>query len=268
MVSNAEIRKREATARQQRRARAAECVAIVVALSLSVLPRTPLVVCLVCSVMALLLIYAFLQLPWIREASPASAKVTKTILTLVGTLGVVGAYGVFVWPPHHRHALSEKEKAEFEEPLKSRLETTVSVQMACPTNDEVDCVYASNLIPLFGEAGWNVRLEVTRVSLQRPMQGINLVLHSTTDYVPKKWNEGVWTKMLPAIVPIDKAFVAIGIEPDSNSGFSVGDNQIIVYVGPERDDEAAPTQLTHTVESMEQVDKDRREGKITPPTPK
>jgi hypothetical protein len=53
------------------------------------------------------------------------------------------------------------------------------------------------------------------------MQGVNLVLHSTTDYVPKKWNEGVWTKVLPSVVPIDKAFVAIGIEPDSNSGFSM-----------------------------------------------
>jgi hypothetical protein len=96
------------------------------------------------------------------------------------------------------------------------------------------------------------------------MQGVNLVLHSTTDYVPKKWNEGVWTKVLPSVVPIDKAFVAIGIEPDSNSGFSVGENQIIVYIGPEREDESAPTHLTQTVAIMQQSEEDGKKGLFKP----
>jgi hypothetical protein len=207
-------------------------------------------------------------LPWTREATPTITRITRISIGVVGICALVGTYGYFVWPPHHRHSLSSKERAEFEEPLKSKPDTTISIQMACPTNDEIDCVYASNLIPLFGETGWNVNLDVTRVSLPRPMQGINLVLHSTTDYIPKKWNEGVWTKMLPAIVPVDKAFVAIGIEPDSSSGFSVGENQIIVYIGPEKEDESAPTQLTRTIASMEQAEGDRKKSLIKPPSEK
>jgi hypothetical protein len=74
--------------------------------------------------------------------------------------------------------------------------------------------------------------------------------------------------MLPAIVPVDKAFVAIGIEPDSSSGFSVGENQIIVYIGPEKEDESAPTQLTRTIASMEQAEGDRKKSLIKPPSEK
>ena len=227
--------------------------------------KNPTWVCIGLAFLGGTLLFGAAQLRWIRDAETTFIKSTRSVVAVLIVCGAVVVYGFVVWPPHRRHALSRADQIAFEAPLKSKPDTTISIQMACPTNDEIDCVYASKLIPLFGESGWNISLDVTRVSLPRPMEGINLVLHSTTDYVPKKWNEGVWTKMLPAIVPIDKAFVAIGIEPDSNSGFSVDENQIIVYVGPEKEDESEPTQLTRTVASMEKTEEDRKKGLIKTP---
>jgi hypothetical protein len=215
--------------------------------------------------MAAFLTRPVLHLRWLTGAESAFKRMVRTALAIFAMLLMVGALGWFSWPPIRRHGLSLDEKAAFEAPLKAGLDKSISIQLACPASDEVDCVYASNLIPLFGEAGWDVNLDVTRVNLPRPMQGINLVMHASTDFVPKKWNEGVWTKMLPAVIPVDKAFVAIGIEPDSNSGFSVAENQIIVYVGPERDDESAPTQFTQTVSVMEQTENDRLAGRTPDP---
>jgi hypothetical protein len=253
MVSGAEIRRQETEARRRRHGRAAACGAAVLAIGLAFVTKTELWFSIALMAMAALLIYTLFQLSWVLDAKPFFIACVRAVIGIGVVSGLVAIYGWMGWPKPHRHTLSEKEKAMFEEPLKIKPDTTVSIQMACPTNDEIDCVYASNLIPLFGEGGWNVGNQVDRVSLLRPMEGIVLVLHSTTNYVPKKWNEGVWTQMPPALVPIRKAFFNIGIEPDSNSGFSVPDGQIIVYVGPERVDESAPTNFTHTALQMEQM---------------
>jgi hypothetical protein len=268
MVSGGKVKKRETDRRRKRRERLAEIGAILLALALAFITKTEVEFSIALAAMAVLLIYAVFQLSWILDARPVFIAFVRAAVGIVVACGLLAIYGWMGWPKTHRHALSARERALFEAPLKGTPDTTVTIQMACPASDEIDCVYASNLIPIFGEAGWNVENQVTRVSLPRPMQGVVLVLHSSTDYVPKKWNEGVWTKMLPAIVPIDKAFSSVGIEPDSNSGFSVGENQVIVYIGPERDDESTPTQLTRTVTSMVQVEEDRKKGIIKAPSEK
>ena len=242
-----------ATDRRKRRERTAECLALALAISLAFVTKSHFQFSLALIAIAALLVYAVFQLTWVLDAKPLFTACTRAICGIGVAFGLVAIYGWLDWPKTHRHTLSEKERARFEEPLKSKPDAGVAIQMACPTNDEIDCVYASNLIPLFGEAGWNVGIQVNRVNLPRPMEGIVIVLHSTTDYAPKKWNEGVWTKMLPAVVPIRKAFSNIGIEPDSNSGFSVQEDQIIVYVGPERADESAPTNFTQTALQMEKM---------------
>jgi hypothetical protein len=260
MVSNVVIRKREADARQKRRARAAECLAAVIALSQSLLPRTLVVIYVVCMAMTTLLIYALLQLPWTREASLPLARATRIIVGVVCICALVGGYGYFVWPPRHRHSLSEKEKAAFEKPLRWLNQPQMSVHLYCAPYDEVDCVYAAELIPLFGEAGWDVSTMVERITLGRPKPGIVIGLHGTVkpeDEPKLKWNEGEWTKVTPEEEVVRQAFVNIGIEPDSTSGAIVPENQINIYVGHERENESDPTDMTQMFRNL---DRARREN--------
>ena len=44
----------------------------------------------------------------------------------------------------------------------------MSIHLCCAPDDEVDCEYAADLIPLFGEAGWDVANTVDRITLGRP----------------------------------------------------------------------------------------------------
>jgi hypothetical protein len=149
---------------------------------------------------------------------------------------------------------AKAEREKFEKPLMELKQPKMTVHLYCAPEDEVDCEYAADLIPLFGEAGWDVSTAVERITLGRPKPGIIIGLHGTVkpeDEPKLKWNEGEWTRSTPEEWAVRQAFVNIGIEPDSMSGAIVPENQINIYVGHEREDESAPTEMTQAFENLE-----------------
>ena len=223
------------------------------ALALAILPKQPVIVGAALVGMGVLSLYALLQHPWTTGATPTAKRVTRTIVGVIVTCVGIGVVGWFAWPPHHRHALSEAERDTFEKPLKDFKQPQMSIHLYCAPEDEVDCEYAADLIPLFGEAGWDVANTVNRITLGRPKSGILIGMHGTVkpeDEPKLKWDEGEWTRVRPEQWAVRQAFVNIGIEPDSTSGATVPENQINIYVGREREDESAPTDMTREFQKM------------------
>jgi hypothetical protein len=208
------------------------------------------------AISALLLVHPVLHLPW-AEASPnLSVKRIRGAIAILAMLSVFTIYGAWSWPPIRRHELNAKERDQFEKPLKDFKNPQTRIHLYCAPEDEVDCEYATTLIPLFGEAGWDVSTFVDRVTLGRPQSGIVLGLHGTVkpeDEPTLKWNQGEWTRDRPEQWAIRQAFVNIGIEPSVTSGGAIPENQINVYVGHERADESAPTNMTQQFEQLERM---------------
>ncbi len=250
MVSGSEIRKGKQKERQQRRAKAAGSGALVVAIALAFVTKTQTQFSVALVVMFALLTYSAFQLQWIIEAAPHFTKIVRSVLGIMGIAVIVEAYGVVGWPPVHRHALSKSERERFEKPLKELKQPATSIQLACAPSDEADCEYAADLIPLFGESGWKVSGEVVRISLIRPMPGIILAQKGGDPATERNWDSGSWHALTPDFEGVRKAFVNIGIEPDSTSGSIIPENQIDIYVGHEREDESAPTNLTRAFDTF------------------
>jgi hypothetical protein len=206
-------------------------------------------------VMAGLLIYALFQSSWLRSENTFFIKFVRAVVGVLGILTVVSLYGWVAWPPIHRHVLAQNERAKFEEPLKGKQSPEMSIQMACAPGDEIDCEYAEQLIPLFGESGWKVSGEVERVMLARPQPGIILGLHGGDPKTERNWDAGAWMAMTPTLEHVMNAFQNIGICPDSTSGSIIPEGQINIYVGHERDNETEPTSLTTNFEKMKEYQK-------------
>ena len=236
------------------------CVAIVIALGFPLLPiQNQISVCIVLALMAVFAIQPVLHLPWVYRASTRTARTIHGAVAIVLMLGVVATYGYVVWPPVHRHTLSDAERNAFEKPLLSLKEPKMSVHLYCAPGDEIDCEYAASLIPLFGQAGWDVSGTVDRFTLTRPEAGILIGMHGTVkpeDEAKLKWNQGEWTKWTPEVALVRQAFVNIGIEPDSNSGYMIPENQINIYVSHERENESAPTDMTRNAAIFERETRD------------
>jgi hypothetical protein len=261
MPSNAEIKRARKKELQQRRALGAECLAFAMAIGLAMFPKSPGWVLAGLILMAGLLLFAFFQSAWLSEAKPLSAKITRSLIATVACFVGIALYGMVVWPPHHRHALSAEEKNAFKDALKQIKDPTVRVQLACAPNDEVDCEYASDLIPLFGEAHWDISLEIARITLTRPQAGITIAKRNPSQKIPEKWDEGSYVAMTPDIEPAYQAFANIGIEPDETTGLGIPENQMNIYVGHERENEAVPTQLTHYIEQIRDFRKNEKPQK-------
>lgn len=50
------------------------------------------------------------------------------------------------------------------------------------------------------------------------------------------------------LLAVNKAFETIHIEIDSAADPDLAENEMLIYVGPERDDESEPTHLTRSIE--------------------
>jgi len=263
MVSGAEIRRAVREERQGRRRKFAQTGAIIMAIGLALFPnKNPVVVGIALGFMLLLLIFSVFQLAWIAEATPEFTKIVRAAVGIVVSMVLIGAYGVIVWPPHHRHELSVKEQAIFEKPLKQFQKPQMSIHLYCAPQDEVNCEYAASLIPLFGRAEWDVANVVERITLGKPKAGILIGMHgniSPEDEAKMKWNQGEWTLTREEEWAVRQAFVNIGIEPDSISGAIVPQNQINIYVGHEREDESAPTLMTQEFENWKAMKRERPE---------
>jgi len=212
--------------------------------------------------MVALLIRPVLHLPWLAKAESAFKRIVRTVIAMALMLAAIGIFGWLSWPPLHRHELSKAEREKFEKPLAGLKQPKMSIHLYCAPYDETDCVYAAELIPLFGEAGWDVSTTVERITLGRPKPGIVIGLHGTLkpeDEPKLKWNEGEWAQVTPEEEVVRQAFVNIGIEPDSISGATIPENQINIYVGHERENESAPTDMTLSFENLERTRREHPE---------
>lgn len=168
---------------------------------------------------------------------------------------VVLAFATYVWPHGHRHKLDKKEIAAFKQAL-GKPSTTVkeSVQVACPSDDEKVCVYASQFIEYLGQAGWDVYGKVDKVNLALPHEGVVLVEHGGQESTQPKWQDiGAWTPITDNIESLVYAFRAIGICPDGSAGPGVPEGLIVISFGEEREDESSPTGLLESVTRLRKL---------------
>jgi hypothetical protein len=202
------------------------------------------------------LVRPVLHLPWVAHAETRRHRWIVGSLCLLALAGLIGLVMKGEWPPVHRHTFSQEERKKFEKPLMELKQPKTSIHLYCAPEDEVDCEYAADLIPLFGEAGWDVSGVVERVTLGRPQPGIIIAVHGTLkpeDELKLKWNQGEWAQWTPEEEHVRQAFTNIGIEPDSTSGYVIPENQINIYVGHEREDESVPTGMSRTAETMQRA---------------
>jgi hypothetical protein len=165
-----------------------------------------------------------------------------------------------LWRPVHRHMLSEKERALFEKPLSDQKEPREEIQIVCAEKDEPACVYATQFVNIFREAGWKVQNnQVERVRMMNPAAGVILFKHGEGKLDPDNWRSGLWTSLTASLVDVRQAFVNIGIEPENAGNPELPEGVISVYFGLEKEDESKPTSLTKT---MERLGKNWRGGPV------
>ena len=227
------------------------CLAGVMAVALYLAPeKTPLWICagLVC--MVALATHPTLYLPWVRQARSTRIRLRRSVAALLVMATIVGLYGWTIWPPARRHTLRQKERRLFENALKPQEGDELEIQIACPLGDEKDCVYAGQFVNLIGESGWKVESYVTRTILTRAQDGITIYRRGgNKDYSLKHYDAGGYFQINePHLLAIQKAFQSIHIEPDSGTNPDLAENIMQIYFGPEKENEAEPTNLTKTTE--------------------
>lgn len=180
--------------------------------------------------------------------SPHSKLVACFIL--LGLVVIVSAVGAYKWPPVKRHALSQKERTSFENALKPQKGSDLEVQMACSPNDERLCTYAEQFIRPIGDSGWKVQAFVSRLMLTKPLDGIMIYRRGgNRDYILQHYDAGGYFNISePHLLAMQKAFQSIHIEPSGGTDPDIPENVMMIYVGPERENEAEPTDLTKSTE--------------------
>jgi hypothetical protein len=198
----------------------------------------------------------------VRASLQSRVKWLQTPVAMILLGGVVFGIGHHVWPPIRRHTLSVQERYSFEKPLSEQKEPREEIQILCAEGDEPSCLYGGQFVNLFREAGWKVQNNrIERVRLNNPSAGIVLFKHGTGKLDPDNWQSGLWTALTASLVDVRRAFVNIGIEPESASNPELREGVISIYFGLEREDEGAPTNLTST---MKKLGSEWRGGPIPP----
>lgn len=157
----------------------------------------------------------------------------------------------WLWHLHvYRHTLSTKERAIFETPLRAKKDATLDIQIACPLNDEHTCSYATQFISLFGESGWKVSPFIQRIMLSKSISGIHIRKRGgNKEWMMQHWDAGAYFAFNePHVVAIYDAFRAIAIETEGSTDPDLGEQVIMLYFGPERDNESETTDLTEDIE--------------------
>jgi hypothetical protein len=200
--------------------------------------------------MASCLVQPIWHLGIVQHASPHSIRVRRFTGILFIALVSIGLFGIYVWPPIKRHTLTAKERVLFENALKPQKGDDLEIQFACPPNDERTCTYAGQFINLVGDSGWKVRSYVDRLTLTRPLDGIMIYRRGgNRDYLLQHYNAGGYFNISePHLLAIQKAFQSIQIEPSGGTNPDIPENVMMVYFGPERENEAEPTDLTRSTE--------------------
>lgn len=200
-------------------------------------------------IMFVVLVYPALHL--IRTVFRTRLKWAQTPAALILLATLATAVGYRVWPPIRRHTLSDKERALFEKPLSSQKEPREEIQITCTQRDEATCVYASQFVNIFREAGFKVRdNRVEPVSMNNPTAGIVLFRRGQGKIDPNNWRSGLWSTVTPSFIDVRQAFANIGIEPESGSNPELPHGIISIYFGLQKEDEGAPTELTRTIKKL------------------
>ena len=200
--------------------------------------------------MSALLVHPIWKLNFIQRAASISRRCGRLAIIILPTIILVGSFGAYVWPPIKRHTLTVEERRVFEDVVKRQNGGNVEVQIACPPDDERACTYAGQFINLVGDSGWKVQSYVTRLTLTRALDGIMIYRRGgNRDYSLQHYNAGGYFNISePHLLAIQKAFQSIQIEPSGGTDPDIPDNVMMIYVGPERENEAEPTDLTKSTE--------------------
>jgi hypothetical protein len=201
-------------------------------------------------VMFTCLVHPIWQLPFIKGINRGTVRVPLFIGLLVSVALFISAFGFYVWPPIKRHPLSGSEREFFESALRLQKGDDLEIQLACSPNDEKTCTYAGQFIRPVGDSGWKVQAYVSRLVLTRPLDGIMIYRRGgDRDYSLQHYNAGGYFNINePHLLAMQKAFQSIQIEPSGGTDPELPENVMMVYFGPEREDEGEPTDLTRTTE--------------------
>jgi hypothetical protein len=171
---------------------------------------------------------------------------------MLATVALVAVFGVYVWPPIRRHTLSSDERSVFADVLKAERggDENLEVHIACPSGDEKTCIYAGQFVDLFGRAGWQIEPSVERVALAKASDGITALRKAgNKEYMLKHWDSGGYVAINEAhLLAVQKAFQTIHIEIESGADPDLAQNVMMLYVGPEKENESEPTRLTKSTE--------------------
>jgi hypothetical protein len=198
------------------------------------------------------LVHPIWKLGIVQGAATALQRWARFIGILIIGMAVVAAFGFYVWPPIRRHALSAKERAAFGDALKTEQggDVNLEIQIACAPGDEKTCVYAGQFVELFGRAGWQVHPSVDRLNLAKASDGITAMRRAGNKaHMLQHWDSGGYVEINePHLLAVNKAFESIHVEIASAANPDLAENEMLIYVGPEREDESEPTHLTRTIQ--------------------
>jgi hypothetical protein len=126
----------------------------------------------------------------------------------------------------------------------------LEVLIACPSGDEKTCIYASQFVKLFGRAGWQIQPAVERVILANASDGITALRKAgDKEHMLKHWDSGGYVAINEAhLLAVQKAFQTLHIEIDSGADPDLAQNVMMLYIGPEKENESEATNLTRSTE--------------------
>jgi hypothetical protein len=196
------------------------------------------------------LIHPISQLRMVKKAKSKRTKTSWFIGATAVAVIIVTSFGIYVWPPIKRHPLTADERTSFENALKSQEGGDLEIQIACSPNDEKTCTYAGQFIRPVGDSHWKVQAYVNRLMLTRPLDGIMIYRRGgNRDYSLQHYDAGgYFNNNEPHLLAMQKAFQSIDIEPSGGTDPDLPENVMMIYFGPERENEAELTDLTKSTE--------------------
>jgi hypothetical protein len=200
--------------------------------------------------MAAFLIHPIWRLRFLRTALTTKLRVWRFTELLTVAYLFVAMFGIYVWPPIKRHPLSQDERTRFENALKTQKDDDLEIQIACSPTDEKVCAYAEQFIRPIGDSGWKVQAYVSRLTLTRPLEGTMIYRRGgNRDYSLQHYDAGGYFNISePHLIAMQKAFQSISIEPSGGTDPDIPENTMLIYFGPEKDNEAERTDLTRSTE--------------------
>jgi hypothetical protein len=184
------------------------------------------------------------------EWLPLKNKQVVKAIAALGLAAVICALGYAKWPSIRRHVLGKAERLSFEDAIKPQQGADLEVHIGCPVGDEKTCIFAEQFIGLFGESDWKIQPIVERLTLSKAMDGVMVYRKGgSKEDMMKRWNSGGYFNLNEQhLLAVQNAFQAIHIEINGGTNPELNENVMMIYFGPERENEAEPTDLTRSTE--------------------